>query len=164
MPFSDCSNCCGSPSRTRLLPADAQANTFCQRHLARLINKEHIDGIHKLRTRPQKWSTTEHLYGTALQIPEGFVIRRDLSNWVAAGTISPRLVCTSDARHVRLSRSPQHFLWLSSCQPPVRHESRRPQEGSDSKQFQQDTSAKSSKSGQNPQTIRKQQRKDCDGN
>src|SRR5579862_576112 len=39
-----------------------------KRHLARLIDKEDLDGIHELRARPQPWSSAEHLYSAPLQV------------------------------------------------------------------------------------------------
>src|ERR1035437_4231505 len=81
-----------------------------QRHLARLVDKEDVDGLHDIRARPQPWSAAEHLYGTTLQVLQSFVIRPDLTNRPAAGTIPLHPVCASYPSNVHLTGSLEDLI------------------------------------------------------
>src|SRR5580698_7942354 len=86
-------------------PSRCAGQHIRQRHLAGLVDKEDVDRPHEFLARPEPRSASEHVYGAALQVVQGVVIRPDLANRPVGGTIALSLVSAGYPSNIHLLRS-----------------------------------------------------------
>src|SRR5579871_5239353 len=97
-----------------------------QRHLPRLVDKQHVHRIHEIRARPEPCSRTEHICCAALQTPQCCIVRANFTN-SAPAIPSPSVLCAqltpamfiSPAAFTVSSRSLRITLWPTAVIPTL---------------------------------------------